>query len=142
MLTEKESQFLETRRVARLATANFQCQPHVVPVCFTLHGNTAYITVDKKPKQNTNRILKRIRNIRENPQVALVADHYDDTDWSQLGWVMLQGRAEILENGVEHDHAQELLKQRYPQYEAMVLNDLPVIAIRILKVASWGNLSG
>ena len=141
MLTEKESQFLRSQRVARLATANVQNQPHIVPVCFTLYGETIYITVDEKPKQNKSRMLKRVRNILENPQIALVADHYDNTDWSQLGWVMLQGRAEILKKGAEHDHAQELLKLQYPQYDAMLLHHLPVIAIRVLKVTSWGNIS-
>lgn len=141
MLSEKESRYLRSRKVAHLATANAKCQPHVVPVCFTLHGDMVYITVDEKPKRNINRMPKRIRNILENPQVALVADHYNNTDWSQLGWVMLQGCAEILNSGAEHDHAQNLLKQRYPQYNAMLLHPLPVIAIRVSKVVSWGNLS-
>jgi hypothetical protein len=43
--------------------------------------------------------------------------------------------------GAEHDYAQSLLRSRYPQYRAMKLADLPVIAIRIERVTSWGNLS-
>jgi PPOX class probable F420-dependent enzyme len=81
-----------------------------------------------------------LRNIRENPAAAFVADRYDE-DWTRLGWVMLRGPAEILTDGAEHDRAQALLRQRYPQYRGMALADLPVIALRIERVTSWGDLS-
>ena len=71
--------------------------------------------------------------------MALVADHYEE-DWQRLAWVMLRGRAEILSDGEEHDRAQELLRARYPQYRHMSLAALPVIAIRVARVASWGDL--
>ena len=54
---------------------------------------------------------------------------------------MLRGAAEILADGAEHDRAQALLRSRYPQYRGMVLDDLPVIAIRIERATSWGDLS-
>jgi len=84
--------------------------------------------------------LKRLRNITANPVAAFVADRWDE-DWTRLGWVMLRGPAEILGDGAEHDRAQALLRSRYAQYRTMVLDDLPVIAIRIKRVTSWGNLS-
>ena len=37
--------------------------------------------------------------------------------------------------------AQALLRERYPQYRTMQLADLPVIALRIERVTSWGNLA-
>jgi PPOX class probable F420-dependent enzyme len=76
----------------------------------------------------------------ENPSTAFVADRYDE-DWSRLGWVMLRGRAEILADGPEHDQAQTLLRERYVQYRAMRLAELPVIALRIERVTSWGDLA-
>ena len=139
MLSNDQRRFLDSRRVGHLATADKRGAPHVVPVCFTISENTAYITIDQKPKGNP-RALKRLRNIADNPAVALVGDRYDE-DWSRLGWVVLCGRAEILDSGAEHGMAQELLRARYPQYRAMQLADLPVIAIRVERVASWGDLS-
>jgi len=53
---------------------------------------------------------------------------------------MLRGRAEILYAGPEHDRAQALLVARYPQYRAMQLGDLPVIALRIARATAWGEL--
>ena len=126
--------------MAHLATADARAVPHVVPVCFALHDTTLYITIDAKPKRAPGTALKRERNILENPAVAVVVDRYDE-DWTRLGWVMLRGQAEILADGAEHDDAQALLRARYPQLAAMQIADLPVIAIRITRATSWGNLS-
>lgn len=137
LLSDQQRHFLDARRVGHLATADARGAPHVVPVCYALAGDCAYITIDEKPKRVGP--LKRVRNILDNPAVALVVDRYDE-DWSRLGWVMLRGRAEILAAGAEHDRAQALLCGRYPQLRAMQITALPVIAIRIERASGWGNL--
>ena len=139
MLSDVQRGFIETRRVGHLATADAGRAPHLVPVCYALAGEALYITIDEKPKRR-DVPLKRVRNILENPQTAFVVDRWDE-NWSRLGWVMLRGRAEILESGEEHHRAQALLRERYLQYRAMNLAGLPVIAIRIARAASWGDLS-
>jgi PPOX class probable F420-dependent enzyme len=139
MLTEAQRRFVETRRVGHLATADAGGAPYLVPVCFALAETALYITIDQKPKRR-DRPMKRVRNILENPRAAFVVDRWDE-DWTRLGWVMLRGPAEILETGAEHDAAQALLRERYAQYQSMNLADLPVIALRIAHVASWGDLS-
>jgi PPOX class probable F420-dependent enzyme len=141
MLSERERNFLVRRRIGHLATADSRAFPHVVPVCFAIYDRTLYITIDEKPKRAAGAPLKRIRNIEQNPNVAFAADRYED-DWSLLGWVMLRGCAEILTGGAEHDEAQALLRSRYPQLNAMEIARLAVIAVRIERVTSWGNLSG
>lgn len=140
MLSESERRFLAEQRIAHLATADRRGVPHVVPVCFVVSDDTLYITVDEKPKRRGGGALKRLRNIAENPMAAVVADRYDE-DWTRLGWVMLRGRAEILAAGPEHDQAQVLLRERYAPLRAMALAALPVIALRIARVTSWGNLA-
>ena len=104
MLADQERRFLEAGRVARLATADAAGRPHVVPVCYALIADAVCFTIDEKPKRAGAR-LKRLANLRANPQAALVVDRYDE-DWSRLGWVMVQGPAEILAAGAEHDRAQ------------------------------------
>jgi len=138
-LLEHERRFLTRLRVAHLATADTAAIPHVVPVCFVVRDDTVYVTIDAKPKSKSAKELKRIRNIMGNPHVAIVADRYDE-DWSRLGWVMLQGRAEILREGREHDEAQALLRSRYAQLKTMRISAYPVIAIRIERATGWGNL--
>lgn len=140
MLSDLQRGFVETMRVARLATADSNGVPHVVPVCYAMVGDSLYVTVDEKPKRSDARAMKRLRNIAENANVAVVVDRYDE-DWSRLAWVMLRGRAEILDHGDEHDRAQAALRDRYPQYREMRLEPLPVIALRIDRVAAWGALS-
>jgi PPOX class probable F420-dependent enzyme len=140
MLSDVQRLFLEHGRVGHLATADAEGAPHVIPVCYAVADNTLYITVDEKPKRQ-DIPLKRVRNILENPQTAFVVDRYDE-DWRRLGWVMLRGAAEILDDGPEHDRAQAMLTARYPQYRAMNLAGLPVIAVRIARVIGWGDLSG
>jgi PPOX class probable F420-dependent enzyme len=75
MLTRAQRRFLESRRVAHLATADAAGAPHVVPVCFVVDDGSVHITIDEKPKRVAGSALKRLRNIAENPRVALVADH-------------------------------------------------------------------
>jgi PPOX class probable F420-dependent enzyme len=140
MLSSPERQFLATRRVGHLATADANAVPHVVPVCFAVAERTLYITIDEKPKRTSGSLLKRVRNIIENPAVAVTVDRYDE-DWSRLGWVMLRGHAELLHEGSEHHDAQELLRARYPQLRSMQIAQQPVIAVRIERVTSWGNLT-
>ena len=139
MLFEQQARFLASRRVGHLATADARATPHLVPVCFVVSEGALYIAIDQKPKGDP-RALKRLRNISENRVAAFVADRYDE-DWTRLGWVMLRGPAEILEAGAEHDRAQALLRSRYRQYRGMALDGLPVIALRIERATSWGNLS-
>jgi PPOX class probable F420-dependent enzyme len=140
VLSDAARAFCDRCRVARLATADAQGVPHLVPVCYAILGDSLYITIDEKPKR-TDIPLKRLRNISENPEIAVTMDRWDE-DWRRLAWVMLHGRGEILQDGDEHDKAQERLRERYPQYRSMDLAPLPVIAMRIARAAAWGDLRG
>ena len=97
-------------RVARLATVGADGNPHVVPICFALDGDTLYTAVDAKPK--STRALRRLANIRANPREEVVIDHYED-DWTRLWWVRLAGRARVVESD---PRGLELLRAKYPQY--------------------------
>jgi PPOX class probable F420-dependent enzyme len=131
--------FLEQQRVGHLATVSRGGKPHVVPVCYAVADDTIYTPIDEKPKQ-PGRTLRRVRNIEETGRAALVVDRYDE-DWTQLGWVLLRGRAELLAPGSpEQARAVELLRQRYPQYQAMRLETQSMIALRIERVSVWGKL--
>jgi coenzyme F420-0:L-glutamate ligase / coenzyme F420-1:gamma-L-glutamate ligase len=141
VLDPEQTAFLVRRRVARLATADGPGKPHVVPVCFSYSPGAIYIALDDKPKDVPPARLKRVRNILENPNVALVADRYAE-DWSLLAFVMVRGRAELLEPSAdEHAAAVRLLRGKYHQYERMGIEENPVIVIRPIKVASWGALA-
>jgi PPOX class probable F420-dependent enzyme len=139
-LSPEQTAFLVRQRVARLATVDAAGMPHVVPVCFAFAPGSVYVALDEKPKDVPPQRLKRVRNIIENPSVALVADRYAE-DWSALAFVMVRGKAEMIESGAdEFAGAVQLLRGKYHQYESMRIEENPVIAIRPERVASWGAL--
>jgi PPOX class probable F420-dependent enzyme len=115
---------------ARLATVTPDGRPHVVPICFALDGDTILTAVDAKPKRT--RALARLENIRANPAVAVLADHYDE-DWRELWWVRADGTATI----DELDPASlALLVARYEQYAAMPPAG-PLITITVTRWSGW-----
>src|SRR5262249_2646492 len=122
MLAAAAGRFLQSQRVAHLATANAEGKPHVIPVCFAMLDDRVYIVIDEKPKRGSPLALRRVRNLLENPRVALVADAYDE-DWSKLGFVLLHGSARLIADGEEHARALAALRARYVQYRAMSLDD-------------------
>ena len=137
MFTPKQLAFMERRRVARLATADAAGEPYVIPVCYACDGSSLYIALDAKPKRVAPERLRRVRNILENPRVALVVDHYAE-DWRELAYLLVRGTAELLPPGIaEHQKAIALLRKRYPQYSAMPIHEQPAIAIRPSSVVAW-----
>jgi PPOX class probable F420-dependent enzyme len=130
------SAFLRNARVGRLATADAAGRPLVVPVCYVFDGTRCYSAVDAKPKRTRN--LRRLSNIAENPQVSLVVDRWDE-DWSQLCWVIVEGRADVLTSGPEFSRAIDLLVAKYPQYRALPLDRAAgaVVAITPGRVLAW-----
>jgi PPOX class probable F420-dependent enzyme len=88
---------LSAARVARLATIDFEeAKPHIVPVVFAFDGDYYYIPLDKKLKRDSNpERLRRVRNIKKNPNVALLIDEYNE-DWSKLFFVMIQGKGVLI----------------------------------------------
>jgi PPOX class probable F420-dependent enzyme len=125
-------------RVARLATAAENGMPHLVPVTFALDGDLIVTAVDHKPKTTTR--LRRIRNIKANPKVCVLVDHYDD-DWTHLWWVRADGLASVVEREEERVAALAPLIAKYPQYADHVPEG-PVIVIQVTRYASWSYSGG
>lgn len=130
--------FLASHRVGRLATSDSQGAPHVIPVCYAYETGTLYSALDLKPKRVESRELKRVRNIRFNPRVALIVDEYSE-DWDALAYVLVQGQAVILESGAERQRAEALLRAKYNQYADMLESGAPVLRITVESVVTWGR---
>ena len=136
--TAMEVAFIHKLRVARLATADEHGSPYVVPVCYAFDGTCFYIALDEKPKRVEKTQLRRVRNIEARHEASLLIDQYDD-DWSQLGYILVHGKAELL--APEHKHhnpALVLLRERYVQYRTMALELYPMIMITPDKITAWG----
>lgn len=140
VLSAEERRYLEASRVGRLATADVDGRPHVVPFCFALVGEAVVTPLDEKPKRGEPADLRRVRDIEENPRVAMVVDHWSEA-WDRLGWLQLRGTARLVDPGEPgHDEAIDALRAKYDQYREHALEDRPVIRIDPGSAVSWGRL--
>lgn len=122
--------------MARLATHNPSGTIDLVPITFALVDDTIVTAVDHKPKRTTR--LQRLENIRQNPDVTVLVDHYDD-DWRTLWWARLRGRAEV------HDVASEgvlaALSTKYAPYRGHPPAG-PTIVVHVTEIATWAARGG
>ncbi len=135
-LTEQAArERLASARVLRLATTDADGRPHLVVATFAVEGGQIFTAVDAKPKRT--RDLKRLRNIRADPRVAVLADHYED-DWTRLWWVRADATATIVTDPAAMAHPIALLRERYPQYRA-VPPEGPVVAMEVERWTGWAH---
>lgn len=140
-LTEDDARTrLASAPVVRLATADADGRPHLVVATFApdfapdpASGDRLYTAVDAKPK--STRDLRRLRNIRANPRVAVLADHYED-DWTRLWWVRADATAEVVADPAEMARPIALLAERYPQYRANPPEG-PVVVVSVQRWSGW-----
>jgi PPOX class probable F420-dependent enzyme len=127
----KSRSLLEAARVARLATHNPRGGIDLVPCTFALVDDTIVTAIDHKPKRTTR--LQRLENIRNNPSVTVLADHYDD-DWSALWWVRARGDALVVDE--PPPALLGALVAKYEQYHHQPPAG-PAIVIRITDLIGW-----
>lgn len=120
-------------RVGYLATTGADHQPHIVPVTFAVAGDHIVTAVDQKPKSTT--ALRRLRNVADNPLVAVLCDHYDE-DWHRLWWVRADGAAEVVDEDAANHQALTALAAKYPQYRSEP-PDGPVLVVTISSWTGW-----
>ena len=137
-LSPAQDRFLRSARTGHLATADAKGRPQVVPVCFVFDGQAIYSVLDAKPKTTPLRQLRRVKNILANPQVSLVVDHYEE-NWDKLQYILVSGDAELLESDEEWALAIAMLREKYPQYQAMDLDQSPVIKITPVRYSPWSS---
>ena len=133
---------LNNSKIARLATVdpNFN-QPYLIPVVFAFDGNNIFIPIDDKPKRVNSNQLRRVKNIQKNPNISFLIDTYDDKDWDNLSYLMIQGKARIVNRLKDIDTIQKahsLLSEKYLQYKkiAVGMGDICSV-IDIQKTISW-----
>ncbi len=121
--------------VARLVTLGADGGPAPIPVVFARVGAELYSPIDGKRKRGG--VLARERNLRADPRVALLLDHYED-DWERLWWLRVEGRGAVVA-AAEHPLALDALRAKYPQYARVPLStgEPRLLRIEIARVSSW-----
>ena len=133
---------LHNSKIARLATVDpANNQPYVVPVVFAFNGDNIFIPIDDKTKRVNSNQLKRVKNIQKNPNISFLIDIYDDKDWNNLSYLMIQGKARIANMVNDTDiieKAHFLLSNKYLQYRNMIVEiGDKCIVIEIQKAITW-----
>jgi len=125
-LTAREVKFLKAHELCRLATASTDGRPHVVPVIYALDGDDVIIAVDYK--------TKKLKNLMENPKVALVVD-----DYRPNGGLMIEGDCKIFERGKEYLRLLQILFDAFAFYRKNPWGEgeSPILKIRPTKVVMW-----
>jgi PPOX class probable F420-dependent enzyme len=122
------------QRVARLATVDEGGRPHLVPIVYVPTEDGLATVVDGKPKAHQR--LRRLANIRANPEVSVLVDGYDE-DWSRLWWARADGTAHIVD--IDDESAAPVLvalAARYPQYRTNPPPG-PLIAVTVRRWSGW-----
>jgi PPOX class probable F420-dependent enzyme len=127
---------LTQARVAHLATVSADGHPHVVPACFAFDGRRIVSAVDHKRKTTSE--LRRITNIRANPAVSLLVDHYDE-DWKHLWWVRVDGRARIVDGS--HDDYERVITPLYDKYRGQYGLHAPAGPAILVEPQHWRGWS-
>jgi pyridoxamine 5'-phosphate oxidase family protein len=114
--SEQELTYLAKGHLGRLATIDAEGLPHVVPLGWNYNAELDAIDIGGRDLAHT----RKFRNVRHNPNVALVID--DVVPPWQPRCVMIRGRGEALESAVA------------PDGQALG----PTIRITPTEVISWG----
>jgi pyridoxamine 5'-phosphate oxidase family protein len=93
--TPAEIAYLQSQRLARIATAAADGQPHVVPVSFRY--NPEHDTIDVGGHGFTQR--KKYRDVQRNPRVAIVIDDLASIDPWRPRMIEVRGSVEMLSTG-------------------------------------------
>lgn len=125
--TAKEAAFLRSSEVCRLATVSKDGKPQVTPVVYAMDGTGFVMAVDYG--------TKKLKNVRENPNVALVVDRLRPTRA-----VTVEGVCEVYERGTEYPRLLQLLMDKFESYRKNPRGEgeSPVFHVNPTKHVSWG----
>jgi PPOX class probable F420-dependent enzyme len=107
-----------------------------VPVCFAVVGAVIATPVDRVKAKDTVE-LARLANLAHDPRAALLCEHWDRDDWSQLWWVRahLHHRPADDVSARHGDECQKALREKYPQYADTTF--ARVLVFNVTLVAGW-----
>jgi nitroimidazol reductase NimA-like FMN-containing flavoprotein (pyridoxamine 5'-phosphate oxidase superfamily) len=134
-LSDSDAAFIKQLPVARIATATKTGNPRVRPIWPVFDGAHIYFATDPG--------TVKLRHVKENPEVSIVFDEYDQKDWSNLKGIRIQGTARILSSGDEYRCAHALLMEKYPEYRTEKggwnYSEIPIIKITPKSFGKWSD---
>ena len=125
--TNGEIEFLKSNEMCRFATASGKGEPHVVPVSYVWDQPYAYIVTDYR--------TRKLKNLRENPQAALLID-----SGGTRRLLLISGPVEIIEKGEEYKRLYKLFysKLDWVKRDPWKEGEAPFIKIKPAFKTGWG----
>ena len=127
-LDDSEVKFLESLEEARIATSHDDI-PHVKPVSYAFFDNSIIIATDYD--------TRTFSNIKSNPRIGIVIDVYKSGNHKA---VCIQGKAEIIEAGLEFKKFYEIFFKKFAwvRKEPWKEKEAPFLKIIPHNKTSWG----
>ncbi len=118
-----------------LCTVHAERGVDAVPVVYAVDDDGRVgVPVDRvKPKSSSR--LQRERNLAADPRAALLVEHWDRGDWSQLWWVRAELRWEGDAAAARVSGLADGLARAYPQYRDQPFTR--VLVLRVVDVTGW-----
>ncbi len=125
--TAKEEKFLRANEVCRFATASKDARPQVTPVIYAMDKTSFVIATDYG--------TKKLKNVKENPQVGLVVDQFHPNKA-----VVVEGTCRTYEKGPEYLRLLKILFDRFETYRKNPWGEgeSPILVVTPTKIVSWG----
>jgi PPOX class probable F420-dependent enzyme len=106
-----------------------------VPVVYAIDDDGYVgVPIDRVKAKESSR-LQRERNLEADPRAALLVEHWDRHDWSQLWWVRAELRLTPDVDGERAVPLAALLAERYDQYRGQPFDK--VLVLHIVDVSGW-----
>jgi hypothetical protein len=123
-----------------LCTVHAERGVDAVPVVYAVDDDGRVgVPVDRvKPKSSSR--LQRERNLAADPRAALLVEHWNRGDWSQLWWVRAELRWEGDAAAARVSGLAAGLARAYPQYREQPFTR--VLVLRIVGVTGWAAGGG
>ena len=126
-LSPKEVKFLKQNEMCRFASASKSGEPHVVPVSYLWDDNFAYIVTDYG--------TRKLRNLRENPQAAILVD----TARTQK-LLLISGPVELIEKGEDYRRLYKLFHSKldWVKRDPWKEGEAPFVKLTPTFKSGWG----
>jgi len=123
----KEITFLEQNEMCRFASASKTGEPHLVPVSYVWDDNCVYIVTDYG--------TRKLRNLRENPQAAILVD----TAGTQK-LLLISGPVELIEKGEEYRRLYKLFHSKldWVKRDPWKEGEAPFVKLTPAFKSGWG----
>ena len=122
-------EFLSNNEDCRIATVSPNSTPHITPVSYIFQKDMLFFATDYD--------TKKYKNLKQNPNIALVVDTYCSLKNSAI---IIHGKVDFIEQGIKFQKLYEIFDRKFEWVRAdpWKESDAPFVQVEPYKKISWG----